>query len=58
MRPVLRAVQAAPLGLIAAALQIAAKGDVSEFEIMFAEMEAWKATYYTTIIPRMVRLPS
>lgn len=38
-------------------MQVGMSGDKAEFEIMFAEMEAWKATYYTTVIPRMVRIP-
>lgn len=41
-----------------AGLQIAASSNRNEFEIMFAELQAWKAAYYTTIIPRMVRTPS
>lgn len=37
-----------------AGLQIAKGAEKNEFEIMFAELEAWKATFYTTVIPRMV----
>jgi hypothetical protein len=39
-----------------AGLQIAKGAEKNEFEIMFAELEAWKATFYTTVIPRMVCL--
>jgi len=34
--------------------EIAKGAEKNEFEIMFAELEAWKATFYTTVIPRMV----
>ena len=40
--------------MVACELQISSSAEKNEFEIMFAEMEAWKATYYTTVVPRMV----
>ena len=39
---------------MACELQISSSAEKNEFEIMFAEMEAWRATYYTTVVPRMV----
>ena len=26
----------------------------ANFDLMFDELKAWKATYYTTVVPRMV----
>lgn len=44
----------APWVTLPAALQLEGKETRAEFEVLFAELTAWKDTYRTTLVPKQV----